>query len=154
MDNLILVNKENKLDLTFVPEDLVFVNNTSNDHTYLDNSHVPMVTKEVLNHFEWLKRSAFIEKGYIFDIESGYRSFEYQNDIWFYMLKKNFEKRKNNNLIALKKAYYKTIKYVLSPGESEHQTGLAIDINCIINGILSNLGENEQKWLFNNSKKD
>lgn len=153
MDNLILVNKDNKLDSSYVPDDLVIVNNTSKDHTYLDNSHIPMVRSEVLNHFEWLKRNAFVEKEFIFDIESGYRSFEYQNDIWFNKLKNNFDNEKHNNLTALKKAYYQTMKYVLLPGYSEHQTGLAIDLNSVRDGKLYDLSRNEIKWLYKNASK-
>ena len=153
MDNLMLVNKENKLDFDYVPEDLAIVNNISKEHTYLDKNHVPMVTKEALYHFECLKRNAFIEKCYIFEIESGYRSYEYQNDIWFYYLKSVFDCKRTNDLESLKESYYKTMKYVLLPGESEHQTGLAIDINCIKNGKLSNLGYDEIEWLNNNASK-
>lgn len=52
-------------------------------------------------------------KGYIIDVESGYRSKEHQQRIW------------NETLET--KGLEHTKKYVAVPGYSEHQTGLAID---------------------------
>lgn len=69
---------------------------------------------------------------------SGYRSFKRQREVF----KSNFEKDGE-----------KANKYSARPGQSEHQTGLAIDITCSdVKYELSESFENTlaYKWLLNN----
>ena len=65
----------------------------------------------------WLKlKKAVAKKGYCIEIESAYRSYDYQKELL-------------DNLIAEKGAEY-AYNAVAKPGHSEHQTGLALDY-CI-----------------------
>lgn len=107
MDYQILVNKQNKLDRKFIPNDLVDVNSK-----YKDNIKI---NKEVLDNFHKLKYDMQL-LGYDIDIMSGYRDYNYQEKIY--------------NKSLYEKGYTYTIRSIAKPGCSEHQTGLAIDI-CI-----------------------
>ncbi len=71
----------------------------------------------------FLKLQEFIkENGYDIEIESGYRSYSYQQRIW--------DECVNN------KGLEHTKKYVAEPGHSEHQTGLAVDYLLYENGLF------------------
>ena len=74
-------------------------------------------------------------------IDSGYRSYEYQQVIWdVYMENKGEEY---------------TITHVAPPGASEHQTGLAIDIASFDNNILnSDITEDAGILLFSQRRGD
>jgi D-alanyl-D-alanine carboxypeptidase len=63
-------------------------------------------------------------KGYNVDIESAYRSYDYQAKVL-------------EELIVLKGEEYASTAIVL-PGHSEHQTGLAIDFCVLKDGIYLN----------------
>mgnify|MGYP003308386315 CR=1 FL=1 len=72
MDYEILVNRDNILDKTYIPLDLV-----DSCSSYRDGI---LVNKHVLEQFNLMKRDA--EKlGYKIDIMSGYRDYLYQEDI-------------------------------------------------------------------------
>ncbi|MBO5095544.1 MAG: M15 family metallopeptidase [Bacilli bacterium] len=117
MDYAILVNKNNILNETFIPEDLVDC--TENDIPRYDSSHKVYLVHEALEAFLKMQNEAF-KNGYHIIITSGYRSYEYQQFIL-------------NKIIEIKgdEAY----KTVAIPGTSEHQTGLAIDIGIKRNGV-------------------
>lgn len=127
---LVLVNKNNKLDRFYVPNDLEKVNNYTNKEIYL--------RKDVLKAF--LKLASDAKKlGYNITLVSGYRTYEYQENLFNYYV---FEKGIDYALNASAK-----------PGHSEHQTGLSIDI------AGSNLDYNkfedskEFDWVLNNAYK-
>ena len=83
-----------------------------------------------------------MEKGFNIEIESGYRSIEYQQKIY-------------NNCINKKGIEY-TKKYVATPGYSEHHTGLALDICLFQNDkyiIEHNLPEKFILFLQDNAHK-
>ena len=107
MNYLMLVNKNNFLDKTYIPEDLV-----DSESKYKDNV---MICKKVFEMFNLMKKDA-LDKGYLIDIMSGYRCYEYQDKIY-------------NRLVAEKGLNY-AFRYIAKAGASEHQTGLAIDI-CV-----------------------
>jgi zinc D-Ala-D-Ala carboxypeptidase len=107
MDYKILVNKETGLPSNYVPKDLVNVGSLYKKGILLNEK-----VKE-----QWLRlKKEVARKGYCIEIESGYRSFDYQQSIL-------------NNLIEEKGNEYAK-KAIAKPGHSEHQTGLAIDY-CI-----------------------
>ena len=109
---------------------------------------VIMVQREVAGRFLALPHTK--EYGYItvilnyyFDIESGYRSYEYQEKIY--------------NEIVREKGFNYALRSVAKPGYSEHQTGLAIDI-CIYKDGKSYIEHDiedypETKWLHTNAHK-
>lgn len=138
----ILVNKNNPLLKTYKPSDLVITDNNSfNYHNYVDPLHKPSVREEVYFAFIELQKNA-LKDNYLLIIDSGFRSYDYQQEIWdFNVREKGLEHAK---------------KYVAIPGESEHQTGLAIDIGAYINKEYHTYideNDDEYKWLIDNSYK-
>lgn len=105
-DTLVLVNKNNKLKNDFIPDDLIKLDlKYSNEEKYLK--------KEAALSFYKLSEDAK-KKGYRIIIVSAYRSYTYQEKLFDYYVK---EKGLNYALNCSAK-----------PGHSEHQTGLAIDV--------------------------
>ncbi len=136
----ILINKEHRLESDFVPSDLVITdNNENNFHNYKDPSLKPMITQTVLSFFQLLQQAG-LKEGYHIIIDSGYRSYEYQQVIW--------DKNVAENGLE------HTLKYIMAPGASEHQSGLAIDIAYIRNGVYTDdvtEDDPEYAWLINNA---
>lgn len=120
-DTLVLVNKNNKLKDDFIPSDLIKLDlNYSNDEKYLK--------KETALAFYELSSDAK-KLGYRIIVVSAYRSYTYQEKLFDYYVK---EKGINYALNCSAKA-----------GHSEHQTGLAIDVE----------GSNFDYDLFSESKE-
>ena len=105
MNYQILVNKDNPLSKTFIPNDLVDANSK-----YKNNIKV---NKEVLSYFNKMKYDMLL-LGYDIDIMSAYRDYNYQEKLY--------------NKSLYQKGYTHTVRSIAKPGYSEHQTGLAIDI--------------------------
>lgn len=134
MDYEILVNKDNALDKTYVPDNLVDANSNYKDGI--------LINKKVLERFNLMRYDAKL-LGYSIDIMSGYRDYMYQDKIY--------------NKLLMEKGLAYTFRSIAKPGCSEHQTGLAIDI-CVYRGdkcyIEHELEEMEEvKWLIDNSYK-
>lgn len=124
----IIVNRYNKLDEYYKPEDLVELDNCSGEGQYL--------TKEAKEHYDELCEASK-KDGMKLSITSSYRDYESQVEIYNYYLKEygtNYTK-----------------KYVAIPGFSEHQTGLAIDAKSLNSSIFRN--SKEYTWMLNNSYK-
>ena len=138
----ILVNKDNLLDKKFIPKNLVITDdNENNFHNYKDPSLKPMIVSEILPFFIKMQEDMSLENLFII-VDSGYRSYEYQQVIYDENIKEYGIER--------------TKKFVAIPGSSEHQTGLAIDVAVIRNGKYSDdikKDDPETKWLINNSYK-
>ena len=102
----VLVNKNNKLDKDYIPKDLVKINsNYSIKEVYL--------RKKAVKYFE--KMCVYLKKqGLTIKAASAYRAFDYQKKIYDEYLKE------------FGKDY--TDKVSARAGHSEHQTGLAVDI--------------------------
>lgn len=130
-NKLVLVNKYNKLEDNYIPNDLVKLNiKYSNDDKYLK--------KEAANNFYKLSRDAK-RLGYQIKVVSAYRSYLYQEKLFNYYI---LEKGLDYALLCSAK-----------PGHSEHQTGLAIDIEG--SNLDYNLFEEsiEFKWMKKNAHK-
>ncbi len=130
-DKLVLVNKNYKLKDDFIPKDLVKLKlKYSNDNKYLK--------KEAAKSFYKLSDEAQ-KLGYRIIVVSGYRSYTYQEELFNYYVKE--------------KGIAYASKCSAKAGHSEHQTGLAIDVEG------SNLDYNlfdeskEFDWMINNSYK-
>ena len=118
---LVLVNKNNKLKDDFIPDDLIKLDlKYSNKEKYLK--------KDAALSFYKLSSDAY-ELGYSIIIVSGYRSYTYQEELFKYYVN---NKGINYALMCSAKA-----------GHSEHQTGLAIDVE----------GSNKDYNLFEESKE-
>lgn len=109
MYNTILVNKKNKLKENYLKK----INLVSTTDIYKKEI---LIEENTYNAFLELK-DFFKSKNIIIGIESAYRSLKQQQEIYEAFLKKNNEESKEN-IISL-------------PGNSEHHTGLALDINLI-----------------------
>ena len=124
-NTLMLVNKYNYLDETYVPED---IKDISNYYAYDDNS----IREEALNAYKEMWNAAKKEDLTLI-VSSSYRTYETQNKLW------------TSRANALGKA--SADEYTARAGFSEHQTGLALDIlthNTILNEFENT---DEFKWL-------
>lgn len=124
----ILVNKENKLSSDFKPDNLVEVKMCSLDNFYLE--------EEAANAYEQMCLDSTNE-GLNFSINSAYRSYDEQKNLY------------NDYLKLYGKGYVD--KYVAVAGHSEHQTGLAIDLESLEYDIFKN--SKEYLWVKENSYK-
>ena len=93
------------------------------------------LTGETNAAFTNMKNAAAAE-GISIWVASGYRSYDHQNRLW--------TNRKNKNGIAFADAG------TARPGHSEHQTGLAMDINMVDDSFENTAAG---KWLFANAYK-
>ena len=106
---MVLVNKQNSL-----PENWTGMIELATGTNAMGEDY--LVEKEALEACESL-RAALLEEGVDIELDSTYRTVEYQQKIW-----DEFEAEKGLEYAQ---------KYVAVPGHSEHHTGLAIDV-CLI----------------------
>lgn len=136
---LTLVNKEHHLEAGYAPEDLVEAKVACSANV---SGEEKKLRKDAAMDLEALFRSAKAE-GIVLCAVSGYRSYKFQRQLY------------NEKLKARGKAYVKA--YVAEPGESEHQTGLAMDVGGFIPLNKSNnfdFGQTKEgKWLKENAYK-
>lgn len=142
-DYTFLVNKDHLLSSDYVPENLVITdNNENNFHDYKDANLKPMISADIMPYFEALQNAALDAGLRKIIVDSGYRSFEYQKVV--------FDKS------VVEKGIDETLRSVALPGSSEHQTGLAIDVAYMDNGVyIENTSDSdpEIKWLKENAHK-
>ena len=101
-----LVNKNNRLEKNFKPNDLIKLDLTcANENKFL--------REEAAANFEKMCYEAKKE-GYQIVAVSGYRSYFYQQELYHYYVEHMGEE--------------KALKASAKPGHSEHQTGLAVDV--------------------------
>jgi len=130
-DYLVLVNKNNQLKSNYVPKDLEIISlNYSNKDKYL--------RKEAKEQFEKLSYDAS-NLGYKIIAVSAYRDYDYQNELFNYYVK---EKGLEYALVCSAK-----------PGHSEHQTGLAVDVEGSNRDYDNFIDSKEYDWMKDNSYK-
>jgi D-alanyl-D-alanine carboxypeptidase len=130
-DILVLVNKNNKLDKSFVPSDLLPI---STDYAY-DDKLVRLETKAA---FESLAFSA-IKNGYRIVAISTYRNYSYQEELYNHYVNE-YGIEYADNCSARK-------------GHSEHQTGLAIDVEGSNKDYMQFASSKEFVWMSKNAYK-
>lgn len=132
-DYLLLVNKYYHLGNDYVPDDLVNINNKY----YYGDGH--QIRKAAYDAFIDMWNQANM-KGIYFIINSGYRSFEDQQEVYdFY--KNNYGTTYADSIAA-------------RPGYSEHQTGLSIDIfSTEYTTTEAFKNSTHYEWLVNNAYK-
>ena len=137
-DILVLVNKKRYLDSSYKPNDLVVPNVK---FSFDEEREKKYMRKEAAEALEELFERAYKEGVYIFAL-SGYRSYSTQK--WLFENKASeIGEEKANKIIA-------------RPGESEHQTGLAMDITSqsVQFDLKTKFGETEEgKWVKDNAHK-
>lgn len=129
----VLLNKQYYLPADFVPENLREVNVDKNKYMELPD-HVATVVETM---FEDAKKD-----GIYIVLASAYRSYDYQEGIFSRQVARN--------------GFEEAEKVVAIPGESEHQTGLAIDISTQAMGFgLGQSFENDPAfdWMMANGHK-
>lgn len=141
---LTLVNREHILDKKFGPEKTMVISD------YVKHTRSPIIIEEEAGEKLILMFSAMKEDGFKdIAVISGYRSYEYQENLHKKQVKKHKKYPKDE---AIRRAS----KIVAPAGSSEHQTGLAVDVSTSIVGYgLSEEFEETQdyKWLRENSYK-
>jgi D-alanyl-D-alanine carboxypeptidase len=130
-DLTVLVDKFHQLDRCYVPCDLEEI-----DPLY--NSGELLLRHEARLAFEVMCREAEFE-GFHLEAISTYRSFDYQEKVYF----KNLTQE-----VLLESYQAERDKVSARAGHSEHQTGLAVDINDLEKTFEA---APEGRWLANNS---
>lgn len=133
----VLVNKTNWLSKDYKPLDLI---KPKVDFLPDTNLEAMLLRKEAAKSLEKLFKKAKKEKLNLFAV-SGYRSYKRQSEIFKENLKENGEEAN---------------KYSARPGQSEHQTGLAMDVACSEDENLlceEFANTKEYEWLAQNVHK-
>lgn len=134
---LVMVNKQVELPNNYIPSNLVRANvKYSFGNEKVDKA---LMKKEMATALEKMFQAAN-QQGLELLAVSGYRSYSRQTEVF--------------NAAVAKDGKEQAEKVVAVPGQSEHQTGLTMDISSQSNGIQ--LEENfedtpEGKWLANNA---
>ena len=129
-DILMLVNKYYYLDEKYVPSDLVDI---ATKYAYAGNQIRSIAYDDLKSMFNDAKTA-----GYTLIVNSGYRSYDWQKTVY------------NSRKVAYGLSY--ADKYVARPGNSEHQSGLAIDLAQY--GSKDDFKTSDAyKWLTDNSYK-
>ena len=126
-----IVNKNNKLASSYVPNDLESINE---NYSLKDK----FLRKEAKYFFEKMAKDAK-KDGYNIIAVSTYRSYEYQKKLY-------------NNYVKDKGFYYADIASARA-GHSEHQTGLAVDISDNSYDYDNFENTKEFNWMIKNSYK-
>jgi len=129
-DTLMLVNKYYYLKEDYVPSDLVDIATT---YAYSGNQMRSVAYDDLKSMFNDAKTA-----GYTLIVNSAYRSYDWQKTVY------------NSRKVAYGLTY--ADKYVARPGNSEHQTGLALDI--VEYGSKTEFKDTDAyKWLADNAYK-
>jgi len=137
-DILVLVNKNRNLPADYKPNDLVIPNVR---FSFEENIEKKYMRKEAAQALEELFNEAEKSGIYLYAV-SGFRSYERQKYLFDYR--------------AARDGFEEANKLTAYPGQSEHQTGLAMDISCESLGFdLRQEFEQtaEGKWLKENAHK-
>ena len=130
IDGIMIANKTYALPSSYVP---------SNTHSKLNGDYKEInktgIVKNAYDAYTQMK-SAASKAGYSISIASGYRSYGYQDGLYNSYVKKNG--KADADLGSAR------------PGHSEHQTGLAFDLNTISNSSDST---KTTKWVLSNCYK-
>ncbi|MFS0749096.1 D-alanyl-D-alanine carboxypeptidase family protein [Oceanobacillus sp. 1P07AA] len=137
-DQLVLVNKDFSLPADYIPDDLVIPNVPFPFTEDIPKKYMRQAAADAL---EELFADAQKE-GLDLYAQSGYRSYDRQDTIFAANAAENGEKHANT--------------FSARPGESEHQTGLAMDVTSpeVNFNLETEFGEtNEGKWVKENAAK-
>lgn len=137
-DFLILVNREHNIPEDYIPDDLTEVNIRFAVGTEREQKMMKAVAAKAL---EELFKEAEKENIILYGV-SGYRSYEYQKQLYERKVKAVGKEEAD--------------KYVAAPGQSEHHTGLAMDVmnESAVSVLTESFAETrEGKWLAENAHR-
>lgn len=135
----VLINKQNHLTNDYVPPDLV---EPDIPFTFAEKSEKRLMRQEAALHLAELFTAAKENNVILFGV-SGYRSYETQKYLFQYFVQRDGSEEKANQISA-------------RPGESEHQSGLAMDVSSqsVNFGLIESFGKtSEYEWLKDNAHK-
>jgi D-alanyl-D-alanine carboxypeptidase len=128
---LILVNKEHPVDENYKPDDLAKINDYAPDRA----ESTRYMRAEAANAFGMLVDKA-AEDGVVIKMTTAYRSYDFQMILFDSYVEKEGEEKANT--------------FSAKPGQSEHQTGLAVDVSSpsVDYQLSDDYGKTEEgKWL-------
>lgn len=128
--NYLIVNKYNYLPSNYTPKNLIKADEYSKENLYIN--------KEAYEAFKKMALDANLNNLNL-RIISAYRSYEYQENLYNRYLEND-----RQDIVDT---------YSARPGHSEHQTGLAIDIDNKKSLYTDFEKTNEFKWMINNCYK-
>lgn len=137
-DLLVLVNKEHALPEDFIPEDLVIPNVR---FPFTEELPKKQMRKSAADALEEMFQQADEEELDLF-AQSGYRSYERQDAIFASNADQHGEEAAN--------------QFSARPGESEHQTGLTMDVTSpdVNYQLVEAFGETDEgKWIQENAQE-
>ncbi|MGE5678172.1 MAG: D-alanyl-D-alanine carboxypeptidase family protein [Pseudomonadota bacterium] len=140
---LLLVNKGNTLDRSYIPSGLVY-KKPAKARTSINVA----LDGRAMEQLDGMLEAAYNEGVSRLVITSAYRTFEKQTNLF------NNKTSLLSRRMSRKTAMEEASKVVALPGASEHQTGLAVDVNSEGVGLVRNFADTTQgKWLADNSWK-
>ena len=123
-----LINKYHYVDKDFVPNDLVVL---------FDSKNNAKMVKDAADAYKKFIEAA-TKDGYTFESTTAYRSYSFQNTLYTNYVKED--------------GVTKADTYSARPGTSEHQLGLAVDLNNP-NYSSARLNDKDYEYILNNSYK-
>lgn len=135
----VLVNKQNSLPSDYVPPDLVEVDIP---FTFQEKAEKRMMRREAAEKLAELFAAAKEDSIILYGV-SGYRSYQTQKSLFAYFTQRDGSEEKANQISA-------------RPGESEHQSGLAMDVSSqsVNFGLVEYFGDTkEYNWLKDHAHK-
>lgn len=135
---MVLVNKNYALPKDYVPKDLTVPNV---NFTFKEYDPKKLMRKDAAAALEKMFREAKRENINLYAV-SGYRSYDRQNEIFASKV--------------LRSGMESAGQFSAKPGESEHQTGLAMDLtsSSVNYGLSQNFGETKEgQWIKKNAHK-
>ena len=138
----VLVNKDHPLDELFIPADLVPLKDVLNTKLVKIKYKDTKAVREAAEALEKMLEAAKADGVTKWQVSTAYRSWKQQENT---LNSKINSYLKQNKGWSRKKARNAALNTVAEPGCSEHQLGLAIDIN--VPGTSSFAGTKQCKWL-------
>lgn len=135
---LVLVNKSHRLSSSYVPENLVIPNVP---FPFSEYNPKKQLRQDAALALEEMFKNAKQNNITLYGL-SGYRSYARQEAIF--------------TSKAMQRGIEKANQFSAKPGESEHQTGLAMDVTCssVNYGLTQSFGDTKEgKWVRDNAHK-
>ena len=134
---LVLINTSHKLPSDYVPDDLIDVKDTRGDRAKQKMRLYAAKALEAL--FMEMRANGYNNVS----VTSGYRSYAYQTTLY------------NNEVASLRPIYgsaaeAQAAKAVTTPGSSEHQSGLCIDMHNLPAASTAFASQEAYRWLYAN----
>ncbi|NLM86336.1 MAG: M15 family metallopeptidase [Clostridiales bacterium] len=137
--HLVLVNREHRISKTYIPQDLVLPRVATRKESLQEQI---LMTREAAQALEALFEAALMEEGHVLYAVSGYRSYGIQQILFNTKVQEVGSRERAQRRVAL-------------AGTSEHQLGLAIDLQAPSHLNLSQaFGDTEEgKWAGENAHR-